>query len=108
MLRSYSPTFTLAAAASILVACSVLFHDPHENFLKINQSEVGKYAWDSNTTPGRIRSSRIGERTLPNGNREIGFRHIRSCRYYYEVEKDTQRIVGWRWEGKKEDCSIPL
>lgn len=45
---------------------------------------------------------------LANGNIEeefkSGTRH--KCRVYFEIDKSTERVVGWRYEGSEDDCVI--
>src|SRR2546425_12770502 len=89
-----------------LLSCANGALDPHENFKKSLQAQVGKGADDPDTAPGRLYSNRIGERTLANGNVEIGFRHFRTCRYYYEIDKATRKIVAARYEGTKDECFL--
>ena len=82
--------------------------DNHERFKRIRQADIGKSADDPNTAVGRLFDNRIGERTLPNGNAEIGFNHAggKYCRYYYEVDRTTKKIVSWRFEGTEKTCWV--
>jgi hypothetical protein len=98
----------LVPLVGCLYACSFLDFDPHENFKRSLEVQIGKSADDRATDTGRLYSNRIGERILPNGNTEIGFKHLRACRYYFEIDKGTRKIVGSRWEGTQKDCSVPL
>jgi hypothetical protein len=41
-----------------------------------------------------------------NGNIENEYRFRGTCRYFYEIEPKTGRIVGWRFEGSERDCEI--
>ena len=83
--------------------------DNHERFKRHRQADIGKGADDPNTDVGHLYSNRIGERTLPNGNTEIGFNHAggKYCRYYYEVDRTTKKIISWRFEGTEKTCSVP-
>lgn len=89
------------ALCLLLFGCSSI--DPHENFTQVKQSQVGKSADDPGTDVARLFSNRIGETTLPSGNREVAFTGGWDCRYFYEVEKQTRKIVGFRHEG---DCAV--
>ncbi len=79
----------------------------HENFNRIMNGQVGKSASDPTTDIGRYWSNRIGETKLSNGNTEIGFRHSRECRYFFQIDKTTNKIVAWRFEGTEDTCEIP-
>jgi hypothetical protein len=71
-------------------------------------NHVGKSADDPSTDTARYRERRIEVRTLPNGNIEEGYPLFRACRYYFEIDKATRKIVNWRFEGPENDCVIPL
>ena len=43
---------------------------------------------------------------LENSNTENKYRFRGSCVYFFEIEKNTNIIVGWRFEGSEKDCSI--
>ncbi len=79
----------------------------HENFKAVMSKQVGKDASDPTTDTARLYSNRIGQSELPNGNIEIGFRQFRACRYYFEIDKNTRKIVKWRYEGTEQECTIP-
>ena len=67
--------------------------------------QVGKSS--STDSAASLWSNWIGETRLPNGNIEIGLRQFRDCRYFFEVEKDSNEFIGWRLEGPEETCRMP-
>ena len=80
---------------------------PHENFKSALYASIGFKLKDMQ--PGWARDSDlIGTVTLPNGNAEYQYLsiHPRPCRYMFEVEPSTGKIVGARFEGKDVDCVI--
>jgi hypothetical protein len=93
------PIARCALSVLLLFGCNGI--DPYENFRQLRQSQVGKNADDPSTDVGRLYSNRIGEKILPNGNLEVGFTRGPDCQYFYEIEKPTRRIAGWRSE---ENC----
>src|SRR2546421_614203 len=92
-------------ALLIFFGCAFL-PSGHENFRTIMSNHVGKSADDPSTDTVRYRARRIEIRTLPNGNIEEGYPGLRSCRYYFEIDKTTRTIVNWRFEGTEDDCEV--
>jgi len=46
---------------------------------------------------------------LPNGNKEYWYKHgNKPCRCIYEVNPETQIIVGARFEGSESACALAL
>lgn len=78
-----------------------------KNFEQHHGSQVGKNADDPSSYVTRYPQLLINSRSLPNGHIEKEYRWIRSCRYYYEIDPATNIIVGWRFEGSKQDCVTP-
>lgn len=96
----------------LLTGCAIFAPDPHENFITIMHSQIGK-KW--NELPSSIYPSEedlISNSILPNGNMEKrykltwGFKKNRTCIHIYEIDPKTDIIVGVGFEGKKEDCVI--
>jgi len=80
---------------------------PHENFKNIMQGTVGRSFEDPSVQPIAPRETYLGMLTLTNGNIEYAFRGIRTCRYYFEVDPATRKVVGWRFAANPpEDCQI--
>lgn len=86
-----------------LASCSSV--TPHENFRGHMSHNVGKSIDDPNTN-WVIPKYLIDSKTLPNGNIENGYRFRGTCRYFFEFDPNTRRIVGWRFEGSEGDCII--
>lgn len=81
---------------------------PHQNFMEIYDHQVGKTIDDPSSYIARYPQEIVGSRDLPNGNKEIEFlRSASECRVFFEVDPHTRKIVGWRYEGSDETCSIP-
>lgn len=87
-----------------LASCSCGSLSPHENFKAHMSSAVGKSISDSNTWAREDRY--VSVRTLENGNVEHKYFFGKSCLYFFEVKKNTEEIVGWRFEGDVCDCAI--
>ena len=79
---------------------------PHENFKMIFGQSVGKSIDDpariTNAYPDRLLSSTV----LSNGNVENKYLWYGACRYFFEINPNTRRIVGWHFEGSEHDCRI--
>lgn len=48
----------------------------------------------------------LSSKTLSNENIENEYRHVGSCRYFFEFSPETRMIVRWRFEGSEQDCVI--
>ena len=99
-------TVVLVGALAALMIQSCIYPDPHENFKAFRKYNIGKRTDDPTSEISRYPTRIVDSLTLPNGNREIKFRGRRDCRYFYEVDKVTNIIIGWRFEGKKKNCII--
>lgn len=89
-----------------LTACSCSAVTPHENFKNFLKHNVGKRASDPSSDVARYPELLVGKRVLENGNTENKYQWVRGCFYFYEIEKNTEVIVGWRFEGSEKDCQI--
>jgi hypothetical protein len=86
-----------------LSACSSL--TPHENFKSHMSRNIGRNIDDPATiwvNPHAL----VASKSLPNGNIENEYRLYGSCRYFFEVDARTRKIVSWRFEGSEHDCII--
>ena len=97
--------FRTVAFASILFAlagCSTA----HDNFKNSMQLQVGRDLFDRDLIRNRYPQDRGRTRTLPNGNLEEEFLWNRStgCRVFFEIDKTSQRITRWRYEGNRDTC----
>ena len=88
--------------ALISSGCAI---DPHENFVRLMHSQVGKKI--HRTDPGFASEERLIEvRTLENGNLEYQYASYRTCTYFFEVHPESSIILSFRFEGNEDDCVI--
>jgi len=81
----------------------------HDNFVQTMQSQVGKSAHDPSTIRNRYPNLKVGSQILSNGNVEEEFRiGGPECRVFFEVEKATEKIVRWRYQGSDRTCFIAV
>ena len=85
-----------------LSSCSAV--TPHENFVSIMRSQIGKSADDPNSYTGAYHRYRILEKRLENGNIEEEYKRGQRCRHFFEIDTKSRIIVGWRYEGAEKDC----
>ena len=97
--------FRTVAFASILFALAGC-GTAHDNFKNSMQLQVGRDLFDRDLIRNRYPQERGGTRTLPNGNLEEEFLWNRStgCRVFFEIDKTSQRITRWRYEGNRDTC----
>lgn len=91
---------------AILGGCSCGNLSPHDNFKAHMSSTVGKHISDPHTWAREDRH--VSVRVIENGNVEHKYIFRDGCWYFFEVEKSTEVIVDWRFEGSKKDCQIAL
>jgi hypothetical protein len=91
-------------ALTSLAACAS--GSAHQNFRNIMNAKVGTNADSPSARAARNPDTREEIRTLQNGNMEEGYRLNRTCRYYFEIDKSTRKIVGWRYEGTEQECVV--
>ena len=98
--------YRIMLALLFILATSCLSVDPYKNFEDQLQREVGE-SIDDARSPSRLnRPELISTKSLPNGNLEYryAFENYRGiCRYAYEVDPATHRIVAWRYDGEDKD-----
>jgi hypothetical protein len=87
-----------------LLSLSGCLIDPYENFKEIMNSEV-EHSVDTDAQH-TFRANPADIRTLPNGNLEYryvgkNFRGI--CKYIFEVDKTTRKVIAWRYDGEDMD-----
>lgn len=72
------------------------------------QVSIGKNANDPDLTRNRYRDRWTSTTQLQNGNVEEGYKSGRElrCRVFFELDRNTETIVRWRYEGTEDDCSI--
>jgi hypothetical protein len=104
--RYFQCSFFALILIAIVVGCAA--GSAHENFKSLMQLQVGRNIDNPYYFGNRYAGSRIATRTLANGNSEeefpIGYRH--RCRVFFEIDKSTRTIIGWRYEGVEENCGI--
>lgn len=94
----------LTVLLGILLGCAT---DPHENFKNIMAGQVGKDMNSPSARAARNPSNLRGTNTLPNGNLEEAYAKANgACRHYFEIDRATRKIVGWRYEGTRDACAI--
>jgi hypothetical protein len=91
-------------AAPMVQSCTST--TPHENFKNIMKQDIGKKADDPTSDIYHYSKYVLNRRVLSNGNVEVKFHLMGNCYYFYEVEKKTNIIIGWRFEGSKKYCAI--
>ena len=87
---------------------------PHENFKNFMQNDIGKSADDPNVLIVRYSESEdvINGTILPNGNTEVGLviraspPYKEGCTAFFEIDKETNIITNWRYEGSEKGCVI--
>jgi hypothetical protein len=91
-------------AVCLASACAAT--SPEENFKQAMQGEIGKNADAPNAYTTYYGWRRLSVRQLPNGNIEEEYPEGRGygCPVFFEIEKQSRIIVGWRAHGKPEDC----
>jgi hypothetical protein len=70
--------------------------------------QVGKAADDPDAYRNRYPGRHVGERQLAIGNIEEQF-HIgrdHKCSVFFEINRESNRIVGWRSEGGEHVCRV--
>jgi hypothetical protein len=97
-------------AVMLLGLCACAAFDAHENFKEHMQSHIGRFANDPYAYPNRYPERVVGRHSLANGNTEIEYRTgVRGdCRVFFEVEKKTDKIIAWRYQGKRDVCAIAV
>lgn len=100
-------------SGAILTGCLLLLSvsscgsvTPHENFKNTMSYSVGKSIDDPPRITGAYPDALVSSKILPNGNIENQYRWRGTCRYFFEIDQQTHKIVGWRFEGSERDCEI--
>ena len=104
-MKSFIRQISLLLFALALFGCASV--SPHENFKDGLYASIGYKLKDMQ--PGWTRESDlIGIVSLPNGNAEYQYKSSapRPCKYMFEVDPSTGKIVGARFEGSEMNCVI--
>lgn len=91
---------------AILTSCSCSVVSPHDNFKKHMEYHLGKKIDSPSSYVARYPQWVGGKTELRNGNEEVEFLQGKFCRVFFEVDKTTNVIIGWRFEGIDKDCVI--
>src|SRR5437870_40639 len=102
--RAYAYAWT--AGLLVLAACAMT--TGHENFIYTMQGYVGRYATDPNVPFNRYSENRGPVNETQNVRLEQQYNFAPNCRVIFEIDKATQKIIAWRYEGTKDACRIPL
>ena len=79
---------------------------PQENFRLHMESKIGMNIDDPPKVTGINPAQLISSKILQNGNLENEYLFRGTCRYSYEIDQKSRKIVGWRFEGSERDCEI--
>ena len=96
----------------LVVSCNSKIYDPnyqHSGFVLALQDYVGKDFEDvrRGRAGGWGREASLKEQAeIPNGHTVYKYSHLRTCRYIFEVDSKTDKIIAVDWEGNKGDCII--
>ena len=98
--------FRFVCGVLFLMTVSCLPMNPYKNFEDRLQAEVGENINEVPPPSWQIQPKLVFKEPLPNGNIEYHyvFENIRGlCRYVFEVDPTTGKIVGWRYDGEDKD-----
>ena len=96
----------LVFGALFISGCAFFAASPHDNFIAHLNSQIGKNIDEVPYYQIPHREDMINSKNLPNGNIENEYKYRGTCRYFYEINPVTHKIVGARFEGNDKDCSI--
>lgn len=93
---------------SSMISCTSTFYPGscHDNFKALHQTAIGKSLDDPNNFYTRYKDYYREHQILPSGNIEYVQDGFGTCKEFYEVNLTSRTIVGWRFEGKEQDCEI--
>jgi len=98
--------FKIMLSLLCILTISCLSADPYKAFEARLQAEVGDSIDDARSASRLSQSKLISTIQLPNGNLEYryAFENYRGiCRYAFEVDLATRRILAWRYDGEDKD-----
>ncbi|WP_022665051.1 hypothetical protein [Desulfospira joergensenii] len=87
-----------------LAGCSNI--SPHDNFKEHIYGQIGKILNEIPPYQAPNEKNLISSKLLPNGNIENKYKYKGTCRYMFEIDPKTQKIIAARFEGEKTDCVI--
>ena len=73
------------------------------------QHEIGRFESDRYASINHYSRDVVARTELPNGNIEVKQRAGRwrkgeECHVFFEIDKTSRRIIGWRYEGSEQTC----
>ena len=86
------------------ISCSSV--TPHDNFKNNMKSNIGRKVDDETSYVARYEGWLVSSYVIENGNVENKYQWRGSCIFYFEINKTTNTIVNWRFEGSADDCAI--
>ncbi|MCL2761516.1 MAG: hypothetical protein FWD70_07725 [Desulfuromonadales bacterium] len=98
--------YFLLICSTILSGCVFWAGSPHDNFVEILNSKIGKNIDEIPYFQLPDKENIIDSKVLPNGNIENKYKYYKTCIYFYEIDPKTRIIVGARFEGKDTDCYV--
>ena len=104
--RVFQAKILFVSSALMLSGCAFFAGSPHQNFVDHLNAMIGKSIDDTPSYQWPHPEDLIESRILPNGNMENKYKYRGTCRYIFEIDQKTRKIVGARYEGKDTDCYI--
>lgn len=95
----------LMLLTTLLTACAAA-ERAHLNFKNAMQWQVGRSADDPYVNYNRYSENRGPSQTISNGNIEREYRFGPGCQVFFEIDKLTRKIIGWRYIGSEKNCQI--
>jgi len=98
--------FRIILVILFLLTISCLSLDPYKNFEDQLQAEVGESIDDARSYSWHVRPELVSTDPLPNGNIAYHYEYENYrglCRYVFEVDPTTRKIVDWRYDGEDKD-----
>lgn len=102
-------TGAMIALILVGIAGCITFQNPHDNFVEIMNSLIGKEAVGRKTFEYGYLGNSIERNVLENGNTEYVYDHTHrwdtiKCLYALEVDTRTWKFVGWRYLSDPKAC----
>lgn len=111
MLRAGGVIFAGCLLLLSLSSCVILpsTSEMHDLYVQEMRLRVGMSIDDPPRKTWADPDKLVTSRSLPNGNIENEYRfygYHGTCRSFYEINPKTRIIVGWRYEGRDQDCAM--
>ena len=108
MKRAYGRPWAWLILALCVSVATCASYTGHQNFIEINQLDVGRKLDDQYATRNQYRDRLVATRRLANGHVEEEFKSGLGlkCRTFFEIDESAGKIVGWRYEGPDNVCAI--